>query len=109
MALTRSSSRNSDDYKKIANIGIVHTKQYDLNIEKSLHKKLKCANRKQITYEFTHGGFTAKLDAVTFELFHNACEIYCIQSANSFYNVCDDISKANLAILYRKHTKLRKI
>ena len=44
---------------------------YTLNIEKSLRKKLESTKRPEIVCTKT-----AKLDAVTFELFNHACEVY---------------------------------
>lgn len=71
---------------------VIIEKQYVLNLEKSLLKKLNCAKRNHITYKFTGGGFTAELDAVTFELFRYACDTYYVESANSFNDVSKDHS-----------------
>jgi hypothetical protein len=49
---------------------------YTLIIEKSLRKKLESTKRPEIVYTKTGVGVTAKLDAVTFELFNHACEVY---------------------------------
>jgi hypothetical protein len=73
-------------------IGTRHIKHYALNIEKSLMKKLNSAKRKQISYRFTGGGLTAELDAITFELFIHACEIYFASSSNNFGSVIKDNS-----------------
>ena len=49
---------------------------YTLNIDKSLRKKLESTKRTEIVCTKIGGGITAKLDAVTFELFNHACEVY---------------------------------
>ena len=72
MELTRKTklrTSNSDNILRYEN-------NYTLNIEKSLRKKLESTKRPEIVYTKTGGGVTAKLDAVTFELFNHACEVY---------------------------------
>ena len=51
-----------------------HTmKNYQLNLEKSLEKKLIAAKRvKSLTYEYTGGGIVAEADAATYELLKTA-------------------------------------
>ena len=80
------------DEPKSTVIGTRNIKHYALNNEKSLRKKLNSAKRKQISYRFTGGGLTAELDAITFELFIHACEIYFVNSSNNFGNVIKDNS-----------------
>jgi len=87
--------------------GIVHTKHYALNIEKSLSKKLKCTKKKQITYKLTGGGFTAELDAVTFELFSHACESYYMSDTTTFQKVIKDNSCDRLGFMTQKTLKIR--
>ena len=41
-----------------------------------MRKQLESTKRPAIVYTKTGGGVTAKLDAVTFELFNHACEVY---------------------------------
>ena len=72
MELTRKTklrTSNSDNILRYEN-------NYTLNIEKSLRKKLESTKRPEIVYTQTGGGVTAKLDAVIFELFNHACEVY---------------------------------
>ena len=67
MELTRKTklrTSNSDNILRYEN-------NYTLNIEKSLRKKLESTKRPEIVYTKT-----AKLDAVTLELFNHACEVY---------------------------------
>ena len=88
MSLARISVGNAVlDEPKSTVIGTRNIKHYALNIEKSLMKKLNSAKRKQISYKFT-----AKLDAITFELFIHACEIYFVNSSNNFDSVIKDNS-----------------
>jgi hypothetical protein len=54
-----------------------YNNNYSLNIEKSLKKKLECTKRSEIQYIATGGGITVELDAVSFELFTSAVELYC--------------------------------
>ena len=44
-------------------------KNYTLNIDRTLMKKIKATNRHSIEYKYTDGGITATLDAISFELF----------------------------------------
>jgi hypothetical protein len=93
MSLARISAGNAVlDEPKSTVIGTRHIKHYALSIEKSLMKKLNSAKRKQISYKFTGGGLTAELDAITFELFIHACEIYFVNSSNNFDSVIKDNS-----------------
>lgn len=91
--------------------GMVHTKHYALNIEKSLSKKLKCKKskqiKKQITYKLTGGGFTAELDVVTFELFSHACESYYMSDTTTFQKVIKDNSCDRLGFMTPKILKIR--
>ena len=48
-------------------------KDYTLNIDKCLRKKLSAAKRQKIDYTIKGGGLVANLDAVSFELFKYAC------------------------------------
>jgi hypothetical protein len=48
---------------------------YD-NFLNQTFEKLESTKRPEIVYTKTGGGVTAKLDAVTFELFNHACEVY---------------------------------
>ena len=66
--LTRSCNSQAQNY---------YTNNYSLNIEKSLKKKLECTKRSEIQYTATGGGITVELDAVSFELFTSAVELYC--------------------------------
>ncbi|CAC5391271.1 unnamed protein product [Mytilus coruscus] len=92
MALNSTTSTSiSDGNQSLDKKEVTYTKSYTLNIEKSLTKKLNSAKRNQISYKCTDGGFTAKLDAVTFELFLNACEIYYSQSTQTFNDVKTDV------------------
>lgn len=109
MALNRIESTDaSTNSRTVAKIGITFTKPYSLNIEKSLLKKSKAAKRNHISYNCTGGGFTAELDAITFELFSNACEIFYIQSANSFYDVRKDVSNDKSGNTVQKTYKVRE-
>ena len=54
-----------------------YNNNYNLNIEKSSKKKLESTKRSEIHYTFTGGGITAELDAVSFELYTFAVELYC--------------------------------
>jgi hypothetical protein len=66
--LTRSCNSQAQNY---------YNNNYSLNIEKSLKKKLECTKRSEIQYTATGGGITVELDAVSFELFTSAVELYC--------------------------------
>ncbi len=52
--------------------GLHRSNDYVLNIDKSLRKKLVAAYRASVSYSFTGGGVTAKVDAATFQLFLTA-------------------------------------
>ncbi|CAC5421254.1 unnamed protein product [Mytilus coruscus] len=99
----------SDGIQSLDKKEVTYTKSFTLNIEKSLTKKLNSAKRNQISYKCTGGGFTAELDAVTFELFLNACEIYYSQSTQTFSDVKTDVSLINMETQYKEHTKYVKI
>lgn len=47
-------------------------KQYTLNVNKALAKKLEATNRTNVEYKRTDGGLTAKADAISFELMKDA-------------------------------------
>ena len=51
-------------------------KNYTLNIDKCLRKKLQAARRQKVEYAVKGGGIVANLDAVSFELFKHACSVY---------------------------------
>ena len=72
MELTRKTKLRISNSNNI----LSYENNYTLNIEKSLRKKLESMKRPEIVYTKTGGGVTAKLDAVTFELFNHACEVY---------------------------------
>ena len=44
-------------------------KNYTINIDKTLLKKIKATNRPSVEYKYTDGGITATFDTVSFELF----------------------------------------
>ena len=52
------------------------SKPYELNVQKSLAKKLEATKRKNIEYRYTDGGVTGQADAVTFELLKEALLVY---------------------------------
>lgn len=99
----RKSLRHSNSDSKLK-YNHEYTNDYTLNIEKSLKKKLESTKRTEITYELTNGGITAKLDAVTFELFIYACEqYYSIQTSNCEYSKSVATDKAGNTVQYTYH------
>lgn len=52
------------------------SKDYILNIDKCLYKKLQATKRQKVEYAVKGGGIVAMLDAVTFEMFRYACNEY---------------------------------
>jgi hypothetical protein len=68
---------------------VKYENNYTLNIEKSLRKKLESTKRPEIVCTKT-----AKLDAVTFELFNHACEVYYKNTSEIL-----DFKKFHFAIL----------
>jgi hypothetical protein len=78
MALTISDEKKSTMTRSCnSQVQNYYNNNYNLNIELSLKKKLECTKRTEIQYTFTCGGITAELDAVYFELFTSALELYC--------------------------------
>ncbi|VDI13171.1 Hypothetical predicted protein [Mytilus galloprovincialis] len=74
------------------------SKSYSLNLEKTLNKKLDSAKRTNVSYRFTGGGFThvtAEFDAITFEIFRHACDVYFCDSSNTFDTIKDETTDAN--------------
>ena len=70
------------------------SRDYTLNPDKVLLKKLNAAKRQQVEYLTTGGGIKATMDAVSFELFKFACYDY-YHTFNSKFNVKNDVSKDN--------------
>ncbi|MCW4344959.1 MAG: hypothetical protein N0E48_16630 [Candidatus Thiodiazotropha endolucinida] len=68
-------------------------KDYVLNPDKCLRKKLMAAKRQEIEYAVKGGGVVAKLDAVSFELFHISCKDYFSNSTDDILNVSRDSAK----------------
>ena len=66
----------------------VSSRDYVLNPDKWLQKKLQATKRQEIEYEIKGGGIVAKLDAVSFELFHYSCKDF-------FHNSDDEISRVD--------------
>ncbi|CAC5402801.1 RAG2 [Mytilus coruscus] len=75
------------------------SKSYSLNLEKTLNKKLDSAKRTNVSYKFTGGGFTAEFDAITFEMFRYACDMYFCDSSNTFDIIKDKATDANGCIV----------
>ena len=62
-----------------------HVKDYTLNIEKSLAKKLTAAQRKEkVSYKFKDGGLVITTDAVTFERLKRATEQYFMNFPSTY-------------------------
>ena len=74
---------NSDNETKMPNLGIglpqnnianvVTTRNYTLNLNKTLRKKINDCEKVSVDYEVTNGGITGRMDTATFELFRLAC------------------------------------
>ena len=73
MEVARKSMRRYNSDTRVHQ-GRSYENNYSLNVGKSLRKKLESTQRSDIIYQNTHGGYTAKYDAVSFELFIYACE-----------------------------------
>lgn len=96
MELTRKTKLRTSNSDNILRYENNHT----LNIEKSLRKKLESTKRPEIVYTKTGGGVTAKLDAVTFELFNHACEVY-YKSTSEILDFKKQLQPTKKAIMFK--------
>lgn len=86
----------SDNRNSVHTVRNVHSsRDYTLNPDRALLKKLIAAKRQQVEYVVTGGGIKATMDAVSFELFRFACDDYYQSYNDNLFNVKVDESKDN--------------
>ena len=61
-----------------SNVALVESiRDYSLNLDRVLKRKIAACHEVEAEYEVTGGGITGRMDTATFELFHSACrELY---------------------------------
>ena len=74
---------------------IQRCRDYTLNPDTALLKKLVAAKRQHIEYEYTDAGIKASMDAVSFELFRFSCDEFFKTADDSRVSVKIDSAKDN--------------
>ena len=76
---------NNEDQQRLSEIQnasspsptlVLTTKNYSLNIDKTLKAKLSACNLVSVSYEVKGGGVTGIMDTASFEIFRAACSTY---------------------------------
>ena len=96
--LKKMSHKANTDIARQSNVNIHNvnsSRDYTLNPDKTLLKKLAATKRQQIQYQTTGGGIKATMDAVSFELFRYACSEYYHSHNSKLFNIKHDKSTDN--------------
>lgn len=71
----------------------VSHRDYSLNLDKALRKKLQAAKRQHVEYMVKDGGIVANMDAVSFEIFRFSCQQYYSSPVDQIQKVKTDNAK----------------
>ncbi|MEW8548708.1 MAG: hypothetical protein AB2693_34840 [Candidatus Thiodiazotropha sp.] len=101
---------NGDDVSQAGDVqDSVSNRDYVLNPDKCLRKKLQAAKRQQIEYAVKDGGIVATMDAVSFELFRYSCKEYYDNPKGHIVRVDRDSAKDSrgniVQLTYTVHLK----
>lgn len=95
-----------------SNVSVVESaKDYSLNIDKALKKKIAVCHQVKAEYECTGGGITGRMDTATFELFRLACsKLYReFPPDEGFCKVMDIDDKHGKAVVQHTFKVCRKV